>query len=254
MLLHSKITGTGQPFLILHGLFGSSDNWYSFSKQISNKFQVHLIDLRNHGRSFQSENMHNDIMSEDVNYYIKHNNLNNILLMGHSLGGRVAMQLASKFGFCLDKLIIVDICNKEYSLEGVNNIINMLDNLDLSCFKSRQEIYNILYDFSKDDKMSQFLVKNLYRNNDNKFIFRFDLNSIKKNISSFGELQENQIINSESFFIKGEKSNYIKKEDFFIIKKQFPKSKIIEIQNAYHWPHVDNPDAFLKEIKKIICY
>jgi len=254
MLLHSKIIGTGQPFLILHGLFGSSDNWYSFSKKISNKFQVHLIDLRNHGRSFQSEKMDNDIMSEDLFHYIKHNNLNNILLMGHSLGGKVAMKFATKFNFYLDKLIIIDICNKSYLLEH-DDVINMLDHLDLSCFTSRQEVYNILYDFSKNKLLSQFLVKNLYRMNNNKFQFRFNLNSIKKNINFFGQaLKANEVVNIESFFLKGERSDYINPTDITTIKNNFPKSKIIEIKDADHWIHVSNPDLFLVELKKLINY
>ena len=193
-------------------------------------------------------------MSEDLFYYVKHNNLNNILLMGHSLGGKVAMKFATKFNFYLDKLIIVDICNKSYLIQH-DDVLNMLDHLDLSCFESRKEVYNVLYDFSKNKLLSQFLVKNLHRTNNNKFKFRFNLHSIKKNINSFGqELKANEIVNTESFFIKGEKSDYINQNDIVTIKKNFSKSKIIEIKNSDHWIHVSNPDLFLMELKKLINY
>ena len=209
MLLHSKIIGEGKPFLILHGLFGSSDNWYSFGKCISKKFEIHLIDLRNHGKSFHQDKMDNDIMSEDILNYIKHFNLKDVILMGHSLGGKVAMNFAVNFPDYLEKLIVVDICPKFYVLKHTG-MINMLDNLDLSILKSRKEAYVMLYQISNEDMLSRFLVKNLYRTNNNLFAFRFNLDSIKTNINSFGkELNPNDMSLTEAIFIKGEKSDYI---------------------------------------------
>ncbi len=253
MLLHSKITGQGQPFLILHGLFGSSDNWYSFSKNFSDKFEVHLIDLRNHGRSFHSKNMNNKSMAKDLLFYIKHYDLKNIILMGHSLGGKVAMKFSIKNYKYLDKLISVDIGPKNYSIEH-NNIINVLHDLDMSIFSSRKEVFQFLNNIYKDESLSRFLVKSI-RIEKEDVSFRFNVDSIKNNIAFFGEkLDSEEICNTNSFFIKAEKSDYIIKKDFQVILNHFPNSNIIKVKDASHWVHVSNPSGFVNTIKEIINY
>ena len=253
MLLNSKISGQGQPFLILHGLFGSSDNWHSFSKNFSDKFEVHLIDLRNHGRSFHSKNMNNESMAKDLLFYIKHYDLKNIILMGHSLGGKVAMKFSIKNYKYLDKLISVDIGPKKYSIEH-NNIINVLYDLDMSIFDSRKEVFQFLNNIYKDESLSRFLVKSL-RIEQEDVSFRFNVDSIKNNISFFGEkLDSEEICNTNSFFIKAENSDYIIKKDAQVILNHFPNSNIIEVENASHWVHVSNPSGFVNTIKEIINY
>ena len=253
MLLHSKILGQGQPFLILHGLFGSSDNWYSFSKKISDKFEIHLIDLRNHGRSFHSKNMNNESMAKDLLFYINYYDLTNIILMGHSLGGKVAMKFSIKNYKYLDKLISVDICPKKYSIEH-NNIINVLNDLDMSIFSSRKEIFTFLNNIYKDESLAQFLVKSV-RIDQEILSFRFNIDSIKNNIAYFGEkLDSEEICNTNSFFIKAKKSDYIIKKDSQVILNHFPNSNIIEVENASHWVHVSNPIGFVNTIKEIINY
>ncbi|WP_185877372.1 alpha/beta fold hydrolase [Blattabacterium cuenoti] len=249
-LLYSNIIGKGSPILVFHGLFGNGSNWISFSRNFSNEYQIHLIDIRNHGYSFYSDNMNYNIMSEDVINYIKHYNLVNPILLGHSIGGRIVMNFSFKYPFIPIKIIIVDITNKAYTTKE-NNFISILKNIDFSLIKKRSDFNIYLKKFIHEKKIISFFSKCVGVNNNGKLYFRFYLYGIEKNydilIKKRMELKKEY--NGLTLFLKGENSNYISYNDYKYMNFFFPKSMFVTIKNAGHWIHIDNPIDFYKEIR-----
>ena len=159
--LHSTIIGNGKPLLVLHGVFGMSDNWNTFGKFFADYFEVHLIDLRNHGRSFHSDDFNYELMVDDVYQYIQHFKLADINLLGHSMGGKVALFFSQKYPQLLAKLVVVDIAPKEYPIHH-QEIIDALKSVDFKVVKSRKQADEMLSETIKDEGVKQFLLKNLY--------------------------------------------------------------------------------------------
>jgi len=243
-ILHSKIVGKGNPLLVLHGVFGLSDNWMSFAKVAAENFQVHLIDLRNHGRSFHSDEFNFDLMAADVYRYLMHHTLEKVSLLGHSLGGKVAIAFANKYPHLINKLVIVDIAPKAYPVHH-QEIINALKSVNFRVIKSRIEIEKILLDSINDKEVIQFLAKNVYRKNETELAFRFNINAIAANVDQIvAESKLDDVIEIDTLFIKGANSNYITKDDFDDIGKKFSSVTIETISNAGHWVHAQNPSDF----------
>lgn len=257
-LFYRKI-GEGKPLIILHGLFGQSDNWNSIGKQLSELgYAVYLVDVRNHGQSPHSDSWNYQVMSDDVLELINDCGLSKngeVILLGHSMGGKVAMQFAIDHQKLLDKLIIVDIAPKYYQPHH-QNIIKGLLSVDLNQLKTRKEADAILSEYIQDIGTKQFLLKNLYRNDDtseNEYSWRFNLEVISSQIETIGEsLSEGATSNTPTLFIKGSKSNYIHNDDLELIQKVFPKSILETIDDAGHWLHAEKPKAFLEAIIKFI--
>ncbi len=245
MTLHSQILGTGKPFIILHGFFGMSDNWKTLGLRWSEDgYEVHLLDLRNHGRSFHSEEFSYKVMAQDIKNYCDEHQLNEIIVLGHSMGGKVAMQFAADYPGMVSKLIVADIGPKAYPPHH-QDILKALSALDFSKIESRGEADEILSEYIKDQGTRLFLLKNLYRNGKKEFGLRINLPVLSEKIEEVGRaLPEDAIFNGDALFVAGEKSGYIQSKDEFLIKKHFPKAVIKEISNAGHWLHADNPDEF----------
>ena len=255
MKLYSKIYGKGDPLIILHGLFGMSDNWNSIGKRISNYFEVHLVDLRNHGKSPHDSQFNYQVMTEDIKLYIQDYSLNNVIILGHSLGGKVAMSLASYYPFLLKKMIIIDIAPKEYSVDFHLGILKNLIAFNLKEYNSRKAIDISLKKKIKDNATRLFLMKNLYRNQEKRFAWRFNIFALQdqiKNISTANFILEK--IQIPTLFIKGENSNYIVLEDYQNINYYFPLSSIKVIKNTGHWIHAEEPlilqEALIEFIKE----
>ena len=242
-MLYSKIEGSGKPFLILHGFLGMSDNWKSLGTKWSEAgFEVHLLDLRNHGRSLHSDEFNYTVMAQDVFDYCKEKNLSSIYLMGHSMGGKVAMKVATSNPELVEKLIIADIGPKEYKPHH-EQILEGLSAVNFDEKPDRNEVDKIVSKYVKDLGTRQFLLKSLYWKTPGQLAYRFNLPVFLKNKDSIGEaLNENAIYNGPTLFLRGSKSNYILDEDFALIKKHFPKADIITIANAGHWLHAENPE------------
>tara|TARA_B100000929_G_C15401241_1_gene384646 strand:- start:103 stop:873 length:771 start_codon:yes stop_codon:yes gene_type:complete len=249
MLLKSKIIGQGPiPLIILHGFLGMSDNWKSYAKKMSSLgFQIHLLDQRNHGNSFRSNDFNYTLLVQDLHNYINHHNINNSSIIGHSMGGKTAMMFSSLYPMEIKKLIIVDILPISYK-SNFQSILNSLKSIDLNSIKSRKEVNIILEKTITEVSIRRLLLKNLYRNNENKFDFKFNLDVLH---SKFSEV-ENAInltlkFSGKSLFVKGEKSNYITEGEMGKIKKFFPNSKLVTIPNSGHWVHSENPNSFFKK-------
>lgn len=248
-MLYSKIEGSGKPFVILHGFLGMSDNWKTLGTQFAAQgFEVHMLDLRNHGRSMQSDEFNYQLMVRDVVEYCQDKNLTNINLLGHSMGGKVAMFLATQYPDIVEKLIVADIGVKFYKPHH-DDILNGLLSVDFSKQPSRNDVDEILKPYIPDFGTRQFLMKNLYWKSPGQLDFRFNLTALVANKGIIGDaLEENAVYNKPTLFLKGAHSNYILDADVDEIKQHFPLAQVKEIANAGHWLHAENPTDFYKEV------
>lgn len=249
MLMHAQVIGKGRPFIILHGFLGSGDNWKSLANDFAEAgFEMHLLDQRNHGRSFHSNDFSYELMAEDLNDYLKENDLDDIVLMGHSMGGKTAMQFAVTYPGKIAKLIIADIGPKRYP-QHHQDILKALSTLDFESIKSRGEADKLLSKYIEDLGTRQFLLKNLYWKEKGKLALRMNLPVLADNIEEIGKpLKEGSIFKGETLFLKGENSGYIEDFDAGLIKNHFPQSKIQTVANAGHWLHAENPSEFYRYV------
>ena len=251
-LLHSLIIGTGKPLIIAHGFMGMGDNWKSLAQKFSTDYEVHLIDQRNHGRSFHSDDFYYELLIEDLLHYIKHYNLQNVAIVGHSMGGKMAMLFAVTYPEYLEKLIIVDIAPKYYEPHHAI-ILEALKSVDFEKMTTRREVSEILRRHLDDEGVIQFLLKNVYWESKNKMAFRFNLDSLYDNSDEIGEaLPSFTEFEKPTLFLKGDSSGYIGKDDEALIKSHFPNSEIITVNNAGHWLHADNPQAFYDNVSQFL--
>lgn len=247
-VLHSKILGEGKPFIILHGFLGMSDNWKTLGTQYSeNGFQVHLVDQRNHGKSFHSEEFNYELLSEDVINYMNHHNIDSAFVLGHSMGGKTAMQLATSHPDRVNKLIVADIAPKFYPPHH-QFIVNALAKLDFDQISSRGEADDELSKHIREKGIRQFLLKNLYWVEKAKLGFRFNFEVLKDRMDEIGEnIVPNAVYQGPTLFVRGDRSEYIQPNDFEEIKRHFPKAEIETIDMAGHWLHAENPKQFFEK-------
>lgn len=251
-ILHSTIKGEGKPLLILHGYFGMSDNWKTLGNQFSEDYQVHLIDQRNHGRSFHEDEFNYEVLVEDLYAYIQHYQLEQVHIIGHSMGGKTAMLFAVTYPDLVDKLIIVDISPRQYQPHH-NAILAGLNSIDFSVENSRGKVDKKLATLIPELGVRQFLLKNVYWKEKGQLAFRFNLESLTENNIEIGEaLPSFTVFEKDTLFLKGENSNYITQDEEPIIEAHFPNSKIVEIKNAGHWLHAENPKQFYDEVSSFL--
>jgi len=250
MQLNYKTLGEGKPLIILHGLFGSLDNWLTIAKELTenHNYKVYLVDQRNHGHSPHSDEFNYGAMAEDLNEFIEEHGIENPSILGHSMGGKTAMKFALNHADKWDKLIVVDISPKAYPVHH-DVILEGLNAIDVHNLKSRGEADKQLAEHISDFGTRQFLLKNLSRRKEGGFEWKINLPVIEKNIEIIGEGMEEQLaIEKDVLFIRGEKSDYIKDEDNILIVQHFPNSKIETIKGAGHWVHAEQPEALLNTV------
>ncbi|WP_432412683.1 alpha/beta fold hydrolase [Rasiella sp. SM2506] len=253
MILHSQILGEGTPFIILHGFLGSGDNWKTLGNQFAEDgYQVHLVDQRNHGRSFHSENFSYEIMAEDLLKYLQHHNIEECLLLGHSMGGKTAMQFAVNHSEKVLKLLVADIGPKAYP-QHHQDILKALSLLDFSKIKSRGEADQVLSEYIQDVGTRQFLLKNVYWKEKGALGLRIHLPVLSEKITEVGKaLPEDSVFIKPTLFLRGEKSGYIEEIDKLVIHKHFPKAEIVTVSDAGHWLHAENPSEFYQNVIKFL--
>tara|TARA_A100001011_G_C14276847_1_gene829677 strand:+ start:737 stop:1498 length:762 start_codon:yes stop_codon:yes gene_type:complete len=251
MIVSSTILGSGKVVIILHGLFGEGKNWMSIAKELSSYFEIHLIDQRNHGSSFHHDEHNYEVLVEDINKYIIHNNISDIIIIGHSMGGKVAMNFAFSYPQKIAKLIIVDIAPTEYQ-DNHKSIFLGLKKV-LKSANSRKEAIHILMSHIQDLVTTNFLLKGLAFDTNNKPALRFNHIALENNLSKLLlALNPDKIFHGETYFLSGSQSNYIKDKDLKFIARQFPMFQKIEIDNAGHWVHYENKEGFLHALKKLL--
>jgi pimeloyl-ACP methyl ester carboxylesterase len=244
-ILHSRIVGEGKPLLILHGYFGMGDNWKTHANSLAKDgFEVHLIDQRNHGRSFHSDEFDYESMVADLYDYIKHHQLEEVNLLGHSMGGKTVMLFATEYAKLVDKLIVADISPRMYPPHH-HDILKALNSVDFTIQNSRKLIDGKLSELISEVGIRQFLLKSVYRKTKDELAFRFNLKSLTENNNEVGEaLPSFTVFEGDTLFLKGENSGYISVNEEPIIEAHFPNSTIKSIANAGHWLHAENPVGF----------
>lgn len=245
-VLRSLIIGEGEKdLLILHGFLGMGDNWKTHAKHWATQgWRVHLIDQRNHGRSFWSEDFNYDFMAEDLLHYFDAHKLAKVTLLGHSMGGKVAMQFACAYPEKVTQLIVADIAPKAYPPHH-QQILNGLAALDFSQISSRKEADQTLSNYVKEAGTRQFLLKNIYRVTPTQLGLRINIAVLKNASDQIGtSLSQEMQYPGKTLFLKGEHSGYIETGDELLLRHHFPQNTLVTIEKAGHWLHAENPIAF----------
>ena len=264
MKLFYRKYGSGPPLIILHGLYGSSDNWVSVAKSISGRFTVFLPDQRNHGLSPHSDIHDYDSMKEDLYELVMDLRLSRFFLAGHSMGGKTAVNFALNWPEKLYGLVIADISpfaeKNRYQEEFNQNyqILNSMLSLKLSGITSRSDIESQLITMIGSEKVRGLMMKNLRREPDNSFSWKINASALLKNLDRIlepvitGSPDKKEITGFPVFFLKGENSDYIPENDFGNIRKVFPAAEFIIVHGAGHWIHSDNPEAVKECFLKLL--
>lgn len=253
--LNYKSIGEGHPIVILHGLFGSLDNWQTLARKISEfGYRVITVDLRNHGRSPHVPEMSHEAMAKDVQFFLEEHRLQNCTLIGHSMGGKTVMQLALTNPDLIQKLIVVDIAPKPYKPHHNTYFEAMLE-LPVSELTSRSDIQKQLAQKIKNQAVLLFIAKNLERRKEGGFQWKFNLRALFENYTALISglnLSIGQSFEKETLFIGGQLSDYISKADEKEIKEIFPNAEVEMIPNAGHWVHAEQAELFMKAVLNFV--
>ena len=245
MELNYKSFGEGYPIIILHGLFGTLDNWQTIAKKLAANYSVYIIDQRNHGRSPHEETFNYAAMAEDLQAFMESHWIYEAHIIGHSMGGKTAMQFALTYPDLVNQLVVVDIAPKAYE-GGHQAIFEALFSLDLSTITNRKEADAALLDRIPDLGVRQFLLKNLSNDKKGGYKWKMNLPVIYKNYEQILAALENQeTFDRPTLFIRGGKSDYIQEEDLSQIKTFFPAAELATVAEVGHWVHAAAPTALL---------
>ncbi|HEX2394421.1 MAG TPA: alpha/beta fold hydrolase [Bacteroidales bacterium] len=266
MELFYRKSGSGKPIIILHGLYGSGDNWYSIAREISGTNTVYLVDQRNHGNSPHNPVHDYKSLSDDLNEFMHAHHIDKSILIGHSMGGKTALAFGLIHPEMVEKMIVVDISPLGYSEDSESpeshlhrHIITSLQAIDIHNINNRGEADRQLTASISSPMIRQFLLKSLKRKHDGKFEWALNLKALAGNMTAIfdGVIREDitdprSIPEFPLLFIKGEKSGYMRENDLKAIVHYFPHARIITIPNAGHWVHAEQPEAFIAEVKQFI--
>ncbi len=244
MKLFFREFGQGHPAIILHGLFGQSDNWVTVGRRIADQFHVYIPDQRNHGQSPHTSIHSFPAMADDLAEFIEDHDIENPILIGHSMGGKVAMTYALENPEKVKKLVVVDISPRKYPERITHTqVISQMLNIDLENTATRGEVEKILNLRITDTRVRMFIMKNLYYKIHGKLAWRLNLDAINQSMDLLfdGIRSENQY-KGPTLFIRGGKSDYVPDDDITLITSLFPEAVIKTISGASHWVHADAPE------------
>lgn len=251
MKLHYQISGEGTPLIILHGLFGTLENWGSQISALGQHHQVIAVDLRNHGRSPHCDSMDYPSMARDVIELMDDLKLASASMIGHSMGGKVAMQIALEHPQYLDKLIVVDIAPVQYSAHH-QHIFEGLFSIDLASLSSRSAADKQLAAYIPEQGVRAFLLKNLYRNQQKTFAWRPNIAALHSQYHNISQAPHGTAFNGRTLFIKGKNSDYLLPEHQQTINNLFSCATFKIIEGAGHWPHAEKPKTFSSIILRFL--
>lgn len=253
MHLHFESVGQGEPLVILHGLFGSSDNWRFHSRRFRERFQVFALDLRNHGRSPHSVEMNYHVLAEDVHEFQQTHHLRQVNLLGHSMGGKAAMMFALRCPERVRKLVVVDMAPRAYS-PFHTELLEALLALDLSKYETRGQVEEVLAHAIPEKPVRQFLLKSLTREGHGPFRWKINLPAISENYPRLSEaLPMACPFDKPALFIRGEQSKYVRDKDWELIHELFPQAEMHTIARAGHWVHAEAPEEFLTVVQAFLA-
>lgn len=256
MRLHYRVLGENNtdrsPIIILHGVFGTSDNWQSFGKELSERHPVFLIDQRNHGLSPHSDVFDYPAMADDLQEFVSDHRLRQPIVLGHSMGGKTAMFFAIRYPDLLSKLIVVDIAPRAYPVHH-QSVLAGLGAVAIEDIQSRKEAEEQMKAYVPEAGVRQFLLKNLKRT-DSGFDWKLNLPVIRDNIEKVGaEVTNSASSDQPSLFVRGEQSDYIQEEDEALIQRIFPAARLVTIAKAGHWIHAEQPEVLLETVTNFIA-
>lgn len=252
MKLFYREFGDGHPLIILHGLFGISDNWLTLAKRFGKNYRVFVPDQRNHGRSPHDDILTYDALTGDLNEFMDTHQIHSCHLLGHSMGGKTGMRFAIDYPGRINKLIVADIAPKYYPVLH-SEIISSLKNLDFSRLKTRNEAFEALKENIPQPSIRQFLLKNLKRDKDGSLMWRINLDAIEKNIAHISNgFTTERSCNCPALFIRGDLSYYVHDADIVEIERLFPISTLKTIGGASHWLHAEKPDEFYEYVTEFL--
>ena len=253
MQLHFKDYGNGPPLIILHGLFGSLDNWHSTSVKLAAQFHVFAVDQRNHGNSPHASEMSYPAMANDLDEFMRAHGPARAHMLGHSMGGKTAMEFALRYGDRVEKLIVVDIAPRAYSPRH-EKILQAMLSLDLPAFETRKEIEEALAPAVPELATRQFLLKNVTRAPGQTFHWKLGLREIAGDYARLSEPPTATTpYGKPVLFVRGEASDFLLDEDISLIRGLFPQAELRTIPRAGHLPHVENPAAFLQTVNEFLA-
>ena len=252
MKLHYRSYGEGPPVVLLHGLFGSLDNWHSISRELARRFRVYAPDQRNHGDSPHSAEMNYPAMAEDVLDFIRSIGLERAAVVGHSMGGKTAMELALAHPEAVDRLVVVDISPRAYA-PCHERIFNGLLALEPAGFENRGEIEAALAPAIPSKSVRQFLLKSLARDPGGAFRWKLNLRDLFANYGRLSEaLAGNRVFRGPALFLRGGKSEYLPESDWGLVRSLFPGARLETVAGAGHWVHAEAPEPFLKNVLEFL--
>ena len=248
MVLHYKQVGDGYPLIILHGLFGMSDNWFSLGKVFGEHFSTWMIDQRNHGRSPHAEAFNYDVLAADLLDFMDEHFIESAHILGHSMGGKTAMTFAVKFPHKVGKLVVADIAPRYYAPHH-QEILAALHAIPVEKLTSRKEAEEVVRARIHQPGVVQFLLKNLYAADGGGYAWRFNLPVISRNIEAVGEgLDPIYRFDKQALFVRGADSDYIRDSDIHQIEEIFPRSTVVTLEGAGHWVHAEQPALFAETV------
>ena len=241
MKLNFKNIGEGDPVIILHGLFGSLDNWMTMARKLGDSYNVFLVDQRNHGKSPHSDEMDYTAMAQDLAEFIDDHNIKNPKLIGHSMGGKTIIQYAMMQPEIIDRMIVIDIGFKSYPMHH-QKILAGLNNLDLPTLESRSQAEERIAEFIDEKAVQFFLLKGLYRKPEGGYGLKFNLPSLEENMNNILAEINGEPSHVDTLFVRGALSGYIVEDDYEQIALRFLNSKIETVENSGHWIHAEQPE------------
>jgi pimeloyl-ACP methyl ester carboxylesterase len=245
MQLYFRVQGEGFPLIIAHGFLGSSENWRAASGRLAAHYRVYSLDLRNHGLSRHSYKMNYQLMAQDAYQFLEEHGLASCFILGHSMGGKVAMHFALEFPDRVEKLVVVDIAPRAYA-PFHRSILQAMRTLQLESLSSFADADRALSETIPEPAVRQFLIKNLARQPDGRLAWKINLDAIERNYDSLaGAVVSGHPFAKPACFIRGARSNYIQEHDLTSIRESFPRAEIHTIEQAGHWLHVEAPERFL---------
>lgn len=248
MKLNFKTFGQGEPLIILHGLFGTLDNWQTLAKQFAENYLVYIVDQRNHGRSPHVDTINYPAMAEDLRVFMEENWIHQAHVLGHSMGGKTAMQFAFDFPDMVDKLIVVDIAPKAY-VGGHQAIFDALFSMDLSTIDNRKAAEEQLLTKVEDVGTRQFLLKNLTRNKEGQYRWKMNLSVLYQDYQDIlAAIMPDPVYDGPTLFIRGGASNYIADSYIPTLHQLFSDVKVETVADAGHWVHAQSP----KELRVLV--
>ena len=250
--LNFRQFGSGKDIIILHGLLGSLDNWVSIAHKLASNYKVTILDLPNHGKSYHSDLFSYKELANSLNYFIEKKNIINPSIIGHSMGGKVALQYAELYPKSISQMVIVDVFNREYDTNRFTHIFNAISVISSSNFNTRKEANDLIKEIILSDGERNFILKNLKRDGDG-FSWYPNVDLLKKSIFEISsKIFLSSKVDINTLFIRGQSSNYITDEDINDLSNLFSDFKVVEVPNSGHWVHAENPSAFISSIENFI--